>query len=76
MSRQAAQRKLDHHNAMPIAPDCAKFPDFPELMAMSRACDAWLKKRGLMTEFVDFGYGRKTKNQQIENKHDDEKTVF
>jgi hypothetical protein len=75
MSRQAAQRKLEQYQAMPIDHDCAKFPDFPSILEMNRACDAWLRKRGLIQEFIEFGYGRKTKNQQTE-KHDNETNIL
>lgn len=56
MSRQAAQRTLAHHYALPIDARCAKFPDFPELREMSAACDRWLRKRGLI-EPDNFCYG-------------------
>lgn len=76
MSRQAAQRKLDHHDSLPIAADCAKFPDFPELAAMNRACDAWLAKRGLTIEFSNFGYGQKTNNNNQQLNTTNEETVL
>lgn len=74
MSRQAAQRTLAHHQALPIDARCAKFPDFPELREMSAACDRWLRKRGLIDP-DNFCYGAKTQ-QQTKTNTTNEKTVF
>lgn len=48
--RQAAQRFLALQLSMPIDHECAKHPNFPEMAEMNRACDAWLRKRGLIYE--------------------------
>ena len=75
MSRQAAQRTLAHHYALPIDAGCAKFPDFPELREMSAACDRWLRKRGLI-EPDNFCYGAKNQQQTNNENTTNEKTVF
>ena len=74
MSRQAAQRTIGYHQALPIDHACAKFPDFPELREMSTACDRWLRKRGLIDP-DNFCYGAKTQ-QQTKTNTTNEKTVF
>lgn len=66
---------MAYHHQLPIARGCAVYPDFPEAREISAACDAWLRKRGLI-EPDNFCYGAKTR-QQTQNKHDNEqKTVF
>jgi hypothetical protein len=73
--RQAAQRSLTLHGGLPIARGCAVYPDFPEAREISAACDAWLRKRGLI-EPDNFCYGAKTKQQTQEKNTTDETTVF
>lgn len=59
--RQAAQKTIKIQHSLPIDWECAKFPDFPELEEMNKACDRWLRKRGLIHEHWNrIAYGSKT----------------
>lgn len=61
--RQRAQRFLALQLSMPIDHECAKHPNFPELADLNKACDRWLRKRGLIHEnWNRIAYGKTNPN--------------
>jgi hypothetical protein len=64
MSRQTAQRRIDLQMAMPIPQECAKHGEIGNAISINKACNEWLRKRGLLNDGFNqpqFGKGKKGK---------------